>query len=175
MPTTSSPMPIPDDAAVDLELRLLDDRLAGWGFPRYGSALAAGLDLHACVEAPLDLAAGAAPTLVSAGFAMRIGEPGWCGVVAPRSGLGHRGLVLGNAIGIIDADYDGPVLLSAWNRNPAGTEPIRVAPGDRIAQLIVVRAERPRLRVVPGFATRSARGAGGFGSTGQAGAGSAGR
>ncbi|MDB5590429.1 dUTP diphosphatase [Enterovirga sp.] len=155
---------------MQVDLRILDSRLPGWGFPRYGSDLAAGLDLHACLDAPLDLAPGAAPILIPTGFAMRLGDPGWCGLVAPRSGLGHRGLVLGNTVGIIDADYEGPVLLSAWNRNQPGTAPITVAPGDRIAQLVLVRIDRPAFRVVAAFPETSGRGEGGFGSTGQQGA-----
>ena len=149
-------------------LKLLDSRLSGWGFPHWGSALAAGLDLHACLDVPLLLAPGDAPVLVSAGFAMRIGDPDWCGVVAPRSGLGHRGLVLGNTIGVIDADYEGPCTLSVWNRNPEGA-PIVIEPGNRIAQLVFVRTARPAITVVDAFGgSVSARGASGFGSSGTA-------
>ena len=105
---------------LEIELKILDRRLPGWGFPHYGSALAAGLDLHACLEAPLLLRPQAPAVLISAGMAFRIGDPDWCALVLPRSGLGHReGLVLGNAVGLIDADYEGPCLISAWNRNPA--------------------------------------------------------
>lgn len=158
------------DRAPRVEMRILDRRLDGWGFPGRGSAMAAGLDLHACLEAPLRLAPGAPPVLVSAGFALRIGDAGWCGLVAPRSGLGHRGLVLGNTVGVIDADYEGPVLISAWNRNAPGPGAddgvITIAPGDRIAQLVLVRIGRPDFVVVKSFDGASARGAGGFGSTG---------
>lgn len=151
-----------------VEIRILDARLAGWGFPHWGSAEAAGLDLHACLDAPLTLEPGDPPALVSAGFAMRIAEPGWCGLVAPRSGLGHRGLVLGNAVGIVDADYRGPVTVSAWNRNPPSRAggAITLAPGDRLAQLVFVRIARPIFTFVEDLAGPSARGAGGFGSTG---------
>src|SRR6195256_4653033 len=101
------------------ELKILDARLPGWGFPHYGSELAAGLDLHACLHEPLLLKPQQAPVLISAGFAFRIGDPNWCALVLPRSGLGHReGLVLGNAVGLIDADYEGTCFVSAWNRNP---------------------------------------------------------
>ena len=155
---------------MQVALKILDPRLAGWGFPHWGSAEAAGLDLHACLDAPLALKPGDPPVLVSAGFAMRIGEPGWCGLVAPRSGLGHRGLVLGNTVGIIDADYEGPVTISAWNRNaPSGAGgAIVIAPGDRLAQLVFVCVARPDLAFVEDFAVPSARGPGGFGSTGTA-------
>lgn len=151
-----------------IEIQVLDQRLTGWGFPHWGSAEAAGLDLHACLDAPLTLRPGDPPALVSAGFAMRIGERGWCGLVAPRSGLGHRGLVLGNAVGIVDADYRGPVTVSAWNRNPPSRAggAIVLAPGDRLAQLVFVRVARPAFTLVEDLADASARGAGGFGSTG---------
>lgn len=151
----------------EVGIRLLDPRLAGWGFPRWGSALSAGLDLHACLDAPLDLAPQAAPALIPAGVAVLIRDPGWCGLVFPRSGLGHRaGLVLGNGTGVIDADYEGPLLVSAWNRNPAG-DPIRIAPGERIAQLVFSRVARPRLVVSDEGGPGSARGGGGFGSSGR--------
>ena len=151
-----------------IELKILDPRLSGWGFPRYGSRLAAGLDLHACIEAPLAVEPQAPAALISAGIAFRIGDPEWCGLVLPRSGLGHRqGLVLGNAVGLIDADYEGPLLISVWNRNPAG-EPIRIEPGDRIAQLVFSRVVRPDFAVVKAFSDSGERQAGGFGSTGVA-------
>jgi len=154
-----------------VELKILDPRLPGWGFPRYGSQLAAGLDLHACLDAPLLLRPQAPAVLISAGFAFRIGDPEWCALVLPRSGLGHRdGLVLGNAVGLIDADYQGACLISAWNRNPprrdAGDDGILIRPGDRIAQLVFTRTVRPQFAVVEEFATTGGRQEGGFGSTG---------
>jgi dUTP pyrophosphatase len=151
-----------------VELKILDPRLPGWGFPHYGSSLAAGLDLHACLDAPLGLEPQAPAILVSAGFAMRIGDPEWCALVLPRSGLGHRqGLVLGNAVGLIDADYEGPLLISAWNRNPPGSGgTISIEPGDRIAQLVFTRIARPELAVVTTFAETGERQSDGFGSTG---------
>lgn len=152
-----------------VELKILDPRLPGWGFPHYGSRLAAGLDLHACLDAPVEIAPQAAATLIPAGIAFRIGDPGWCALVLPRSGLGHRqGLVLGNAVGLIDADYEGPLLVSAWNRNPPGGAPVRVAPGDRIAQLVFTRIARPEFSVVEAFSETGGRQSGGFGSTGVA-------
>ena len=149
-----------------VELKILDPRLPGWGFPSRGSSLAAGLDLHACLDRPLVLQPKAPAVLVSAGFALRIGEAEWCAFVLPRSGLGHRkGLVLGNAIGVIDADYEGPCMISAWNRNHAG-EGITIRPGDRIAQLVFTRIARPKFAIVPTFSASGSRKDRGFGSTG---------
>jgi dUTP pyrophosphatase len=152
---------------VKVELKILDPRLAGWGFPHYGSSLAAGLDLHACLDAPLALPPQAPAVLIPAGIAFRIGDPEWCALVLPRSGLGHReGLVLGNSVGLIDADYEGPCLISAWNRNPAETgKELVINPGERIAQLVFTRIARPQFTVVSEFSETGARGAGGFGST----------
>jgi dUTP pyrophosphatase len=151
-----------------IELQILDPRLAAWGFPHWGSALAAGLDLHACIDAPLRLEPQAPAALIPAGIAFRIGDPEWCALVLPRSGLGHRqGLVLGNGIGLIDADYEGPLLISAWNRNPAQSgAAIHISAGDRIAQLVFVRTARPDFAVVCAFSETGERQAGGFGSTG---------
>jgi len=159
--------------SLQVELKILDPRLPDWGFPHYGSALAAGLDLHACLDEPLLLRPQAPPVLISGGFALRIGDPGWCALVLPRSGLGHRaGLVLGNAIGLLDADYQGACLISAWNRNPersgGGDEGILIRPGDRIAQLVFLPVARAEFAVVGEFSQTSGRQAGGFGSTGVA-------
>ncbi|HVC52736.1 MAG TPA: dUTP diphosphatase [Stellaceae bacterium] len=156
--------------ALSVELKILDRRLADWGFPHHGSELAAGLDLHACLDAPIVLEPQAPAVVVPSGIAVRIGDPEWCGLVLPRSGLGHRaGLVLGNAVGLIDADYQGPLLISAWNRNPPGSgAAITVAPGDRIAQLVFTRIVRPDISVVSEFSEKSARDLRGFGSTGVA-------
>ena len=153
-----------------VELKILDPRLTGWGFPHYGSSLAAGLDLHASIDVPLMLAPQAPAVLIPAGIAFRIGDPEWCALVLPRSGLGHRqGLVLGNAVGLIDADYEGPLLISAWNRNPPGSgEPIRIEPGDRIAQLVFTHIGRAEFSLVEVFSDSGERQSGGFGSTGVA-------
>jgi len=152
-------------------LKILDPRLPGWGFPHYGSSLAAGLDLHACIAETLVLRPQAPAVLISYGIAFRIGDPEWCALVLPRSGLGHReGLVLGNAVGVVDADYEGACLISAWNRNPAraddDAEGIVIAPGDRIAQLVFTRIARAEFTIVSGFGVADGRQAGGFGSTG---------
>jgi len=151
-----------------IELKILDPRLPEWGFPHYGSSLAAGLDLHAALDAPIEIAPQAPAVLIPAGIAFRIGDPDWCALVLPRSGLGHRqGLVLGNAVGLIDADYEGQLLISVWNRNPLGA-PIRVEPGDRIAQLVFTRIIRPEFSVVQAFSMSGERQSSGFGSTGVA-------
>lgn len=162
---------------LQVELRILDPRLPGWGFPHYGSEHAAGLDLHACLDEALLLEPQAPPVLVSAGIALRIANPEWCALVLPRSGLGHRkGLVLGNAVGLIDPDYEGAYLISAWNRNPVPSPGhpgagILIRPGDRIAQLVFTRTARPHFTIVSAFAPGNAglaegRRQGGFGSTG---------
>jgi dUTP pyrophosphatase len=157
--------------ALEVALKILDPRLPGWGFPHYGSSLAAGLDLHACLDEPLVLRPQAPAVLISAGIALRIGDPQWCALVLPRSGLGHReGLVLGNAVGVIDADYEGACLVSAWNRNPpregGESEGILINPGDRIAQLVFTRIARVDFTIVTAFGEASERQEGGFGSTG---------
>lgn len=149
-----------------VELLVLDPRLHEWGLPSYQSAHAAAVDLHACLDAPLELPAGGPAALIPAGFAVHMNDPGIAALVLPRSGLGHRkGLVLGNLVGLIDPDYTGPIMVSAWNRNASG-EPIVLTPGERFAQMMFVPVLRPRLQVVEAFSALSARGDGGFGSTG---------
>ncbi|GLS44990.1 deoxyuridine 5'-triphosphate nucleotidohydrolase [Methylobacterium brachythecii] len=158
-----------------IAVRVLDPRVTAWGFPRRGSVHSAGLDLFACHDAPLLLEPQVPAVLIPSGISVMIRDPNWCGFVLPRSGLGHReGLVLGNGTGVIDADYEGPLLISVWNRNPAaapGRRPanIVIEPGDRIAQLVVVRVAQPEFEIVeearPG--DEGARGGGGFGSSGR--------
>jgi dUTP pyrophosphatase len=154
---------------MEIEVQVLDRRLLDWGFPYYGSELAAGMDLFACVNESLRIVSQGPPTLVSTGLAIHIASPEWCGVIVPRSGQGHHeGLILGNSLGIIDADYTGECYVSAWNRNAPndGRESvITIRPGDRIAQLLIVRVTRPTWKVVRSFGRHSERGAGGFGST----------
>ncbi len=146
-----------------LQIRILDPRLgAEWPLPHFASDGAAGMDLRACLETPLHLAPGGT-ALISAGFAMHIGNTGVAALLLPRSGLGHRGLVLGNLVGLIDADYQGTVKISCWNRSH---ESMEIAVGERIAQMVLVPVLRPRLEMVESFAP-SHRGEGGFGSTGQ--------
>ncbi len=150
-----------------VELVILDPRLHEWGLPTHQSAMAAGIDLHACLDAPLAITPGTAPCLIPAGFAIHMADPAMAALVLPRSGLGHRkGLVLGNLVGLIDPDYTGPILVSAWNRNAPGTGPIMLQPGERFAQMVFVPILRPVLTVVDGFSAPSARATGGFGSTG---------
>lgn len=146
-----------------LEVKLLDARFGGqWPLPAYATPGSAALDLRAAVDAPLRLAPGDA-ALVPSGLAIHIADPGLCALVLPRSGLGHKhGIVLGNGTGLIDADYQGPLLISVWNR---GTDAFVIEPGDRIAQLLLVPIVRATLQVVETF-EHSARGIGGFGHTG---------
>jgi dUTP pyrophosphatase len=144
-----------------LEVKVLDERVRGM-LPHYATAGAAGLDLRACIDAPLTLHAGDSQ-LVSSGVAIHVGDPGYAAVVLPRSGLGAKnGIVLGNLVGLIDSDYQGPLMISLWNRGKAA---FTIQPLDRIAQLVVVPVVQVQFEVVEEFAA-SARGAGGFGSTG---------
>jgi dUTP pyrophosphatase len=146
-----------------LEVKILDPRFNGeWPLPDYATEASAGLDLRAALDAELTLQPGDT-ALVPSGLAIHIADPGLCAVVLPRSGLGHKhGIVLGNGTGLIDADYQGPLMISVWNR---GREAFTMAPGDRIAQLVLLPIVRARLQVVDAFGD-SARGAGGFGHTG---------
>jgi dUTP pyrophosphatase len=145
-----------------LEVRILDPRIREH-LPHYATAGAAGLDLRACVDAPLELRPGDS-RLVRSGLAIHLGDPGLAAVVLPRSGLGARhGIVLGNLVGLIDSDYQGEVMVSVWNR---GASTFTLQPLERIAQLVVVPVVQVELAVVEEFAA-SARGAGGFGSTGR--------
>jgi dUTP pyrophosphatase len=145
-----------------LEVQILDERIRGM-LPHYASAGAAGLDLRACIEGPLNLNAGESQ-LVSSGIAIHVGDPGYAAVILPRSGLGAKsGIVLGNLVGLIDSDYQGPLMISVWNR---GKSAFTVQPLDRIAQLIVVPVVQVEFEVVEEF-TATARGTGGFGSTGR--------
>ena len=144
-----------------LEVKILDERIRGM-LPLYATSGAAGLDLRAGVAAPLVLQPGESQ-LVSSGMAIHLGDPGYAALILPRSGLGAKnGIVLGNLVGLIDSDYQGPLMISVWNRGKAA---FTIQPLDRIAQLVVVPVAQVELQVVEEFET-SARGAGGFGSTG---------
>jgi len=146
-----------------LEVKLLDPRFGdNWPMPAYATDASAGLDLRAALDAPLTLQPGDT-SLIPSGLAIHLADPALCALVLPRSGLGHRhGIVLGNGTGLIDADYQGPLLISTWNR---GREAFTIEPGDRIAQLVIVPIVRATLQVVDTF-EESARGSGGFGHTG---------
>ena len=144
-----------------LEVKVLDERIRGM-LPHYATSGAAGLDLRACIPAPLVLQPGDSQ-LVSSGMAIHVADPGYAALVLPRSGLGAKsGIVLGNLVGLIDSDYQGPLMISLWNRGKAA---FTMQPLDRIAQLVVVPVAQVELQVVEEFAA-SARGSGGFGSTG---------
>jgi len=147
-----------------LKIRILDERVGReFPLPAYATAGSAGLDLRACLDAPLLLAPGKAE-LLATGVAIHLEDPGLAAVILPRSGLGHKhGIVLGNLVGLIDSDYQGQLMVSCWNR---GTEPFTVHPGDRIAQLVVVPVIQVELEVVEDFAS-STRAAGGFGHSGR--------
>jgi dUTP pyrophosphatase len=147
-----------------LEVRILDARIGSdYPLPAYATGGSAGLDLRACIDAPLLLQPGRAE-LIATGLAIHLADPGLAAVILPRSGLGHKhGIVLGNLVGLIDSDYQGPLMVSCWNR---GAEPFTVQPGERIAQLVVVPVVQVELNVVNDFAA-SQRGSGGFGHTGR--------
>ena len=145
-----------------IDVRVLDPRMAEH-LPAYATPGSAGLDLRAALEVPLVLAPGQAQ-LVPTGLAIHIGDPGLCAMLLPRSGLGHKhGIVLGNLVGLIDSDYQGPLMVSCWNR---GGAPFTVEPMERIAQMVIVPVVQAAFRRVDTFEA-SARGEGGFGSTGK--------
>jgi dUTP pyrophosphatase len=146
-----------------IQLRILDPRIGKeFPLPQHATAGSAGMDLRACIEAPLTLRAGAAE-LIPTGVSIYIADPALAAVLLPRSGLGHKnGIVLGNLVGLIDSDYQGPLMVSVWNR---GTTDFIVNPGDRIAQMVFVPVVQVGFDVVEDF-TATARGAGGFGSSG---------
>lgn len=147
-----------------LRVRILNPRVGtDFPLPQYATAGSAGLDLRACLEAPLALAPGRAE-LIPTGLAIYLANPGWAAVVLPRSGLGHRhGIVLGNLVGLIDSDYQGELMVSCWNRSQ---ESFTLKPGERIAQLVVVPIVQVELEVVKDFEA-TARGSGGFGHSGR--------
>jgi dUTP pyrophosphatase len=146
-----------------VDLKILDARMRDQ-LPAYGTPGSAGLDLRASLDAPLIIEPGATQ-LVPTGLAIHIADPGYAAVILPRSGLGHKhGIVLGNLVGLIDSDYQGPLMVSAWNRS---TTPYTLQPMERLAQLVVLPVAQVQFNLVEDFDT-SARGAGGFGSTGKA-------
>ena len=146
-----------------IKLRVLDPRIGReFPLPQHATAGSAGMDLRACIDAPLALLPGAVE-LIPTGVSIYIGEPDLAAVLLPRSGLGHKnGIVLGNLVGLIDSDYQGPLMVSVWNRGAAA---FTINPGDRIAQMVFVPVVQVGFEVVEDFST-TARGAGGFGSSG---------
>jgi dUTP pyrophosphatase len=147
-----------------IELKILDPRIGEqFPLPDYATAGSAGMDLRAMLEHPLELAPGQS-ALIPSGIAIHIGDPAIAATILPRSGLGHKhGIVLGNLVGLIDADYQGPLMISCWNRS---AEPFTIQVGERIAQLVFVPVVRASFDVVEEF-ERSDRGEGGFGSSGR--------
>jgi dUTP pyrophosphatase len=149
---------------MNIDVKILDPRLADQ-MPAYATPGSAGLDLRACIDAPLELAPNAWQ-LVSTGLAIHLADPAYAAMILPRSGLGHKhGIVLGNLVGLIDSDYQGPLMVSAWNRSPTA---YTLAPMERLAQLVIVPVVQAHFRVVQDFGETTQRGAGGYGSTGSA-------
>ena len=146
-----------------IDLKVLDERMAAY-LPAYATPGSAGLDLRACLDTPLVLQPGQT-VLIATGLSIHIADPGLAAVLLPRSGLGHKhGIVLGNLVGLIDSDYQGPLMVSCWNRSDAA---FTVQPLERIAQMVIVPVVQARFRRVAEFGD-SSRGEGGFGSTGRA-------
>ena len=148
---------------LQVDLKILDERIREH-MPVYATAGSAGLDLRACLDAPLTLQPNAWQ-LVPTGMAVHLNDPGYAALLLPRSGLGHKhGIVLGNLVGLIDSDYQGQLMVSVWNRS---NEAFTVEPLERVAQMVIVPVVQAQFNVVDDFAQASARGAGGYGSTGR--------
>jgi dUTP pyrophosphatase len=146
-----------------IDVKILDSRMADQ-LPAYATTGSAGLDLRACLDAPLTLEPNAWQ-LVPTGLAIHLADPGFAAMILPRSGLGHKhGIVLGNLVGLIDSDYQGQLMVSAWNRSPVA---FTVEPMERIAQMVIVPVVQAELNIVKEFGEVSERGAGGYGSTGR--------
>jgi len=145
-----------------LQVKILDERMRSQ-LPSYATPGSAGLDLRACISEPIDIAPGQT-LLIPTGIAIHVADPGYCAIILPRSGLGHKhGIVLGNLVGLIDSDYQGQLMVSTWNR---GQQNFQICAMDRLAQLVIVPVAQVEWEVVEEFST-STRGAGGFGSTGK--------
>ena len=153
-----------DGARRRLQIRVLDPRIGrDYPLPQYATSGSAGVDLRACVDAPIELKPGDTQ-LIASGIAIYLQDPGYAAIVLPRSGLGHKhGIVLGNLVGLIDSDYQGQIFVSCWNR---GQSTFTIQPGERIAQLVVVPVVQVEFDVVNEFVATE-RGAGGFGSSGR--------
>jgi dUTP pyrophosphatase len=148
--------------ALSVAIKILDPLLSQWGYPAYTTTGSAGMDIRAAVSEPLTILPNTV-VMIPAGFAMHLNNPLWCALVVPRSGLGHQGIILGNGVGVIDADYQGPLMLSCWNRS---TTSFTIHPGDRIAQLLILPIAKITWNVVTHFETTSERSDHGFGSSG---------
>jgi dUTP pyrophosphatase len=149
---------------MQIQFKILRDA-ARQNLPAYATPGSAGLDLRACIDAPIELSPGAT-TLIPTGIAIHMADPSYAALILPRSGLGHKhGVVLGNLVGLIDSDYQGELMVSVWNRNPSSGPTFTINPQERIAQLVIVPVQQVKLTEVAAFDT-SDRGAGGFGSTG---------
>jgi dUTP pyrophosphatase len=145
-----------------LQVKILDERMRSQ-LPSYATPGSAGLDLRACISEPIDIAPGQT-LLIPTGIAIHVADPGYCAIILPRSGLGHKhGIVLGNLVGLIDSDYQGQLMVSTWNR---GQQNFQICAMDRLAQLVIVPVAQVEWEVVEDFST-STRGTGGFGSTGK--------
>ena len=145
-----------------LQVKILDERMRSQ-LPSYATPGSAGLDLRACINEPIDIAPGQT-LLIPTGIAIHVADSGYCAIILPRSGLGHKhGIVLGNLVGLIDSDYQGQLMVSTWNR---GQQNFQICAMDRLAQLVIVPVAQVEWEVVEEFST-STRGAGGFGSTGK--------
>jgi dUTP pyrophosphatase len=148
---------------MQIDVKILDPRLAQQP-PAYATPGSAGLDLRACLEQPLTLAPGTCQ-LLPTGMAIHLADPGYAALILPRSGLGHKhGIVLGNLVGLIDSDYQGQLMVSAWNRSE---QPFTIEPLERIAQLVIVPVLQARFNIVDDFGATTERGSGGYGSTGR--------
>ena len=145
-----------------LQVKILDERMRSQ-LPSYATPGSAGLDLRACISEPIDIAPGQT-LLIPTGIAIHVADPGYCAIILPRSGLGHKhGIVLGNLVGLIDSDYQGQLMVSTWNR---GQQNFQICAMDRLAQLVIVPVAQVEWEVVEDFST-STRGTCGFGSTGK--------
>ena len=145
-----------------LQVKILDERMRSQ-LPSYATPGSAGLDQRACISEPIDIAPGQT-LLIPTGIAIHVADPGYCAIILPRSGLGHKhGIVLGNLVGLIDSDYQGQLMVSTWNR---GQQNFQICAMDRLAQLVIVPVAQVEWEVVEDFST-STRGTGGFGSTGK--------
>ncbi|MBX3609975.1 MAG: dUTP diphosphatase [Hydrogenophaga sp.] len=148
---------------MNIDVKVLDPRMADQ-LPQYATAGSAGLDLRACLDGPLTLQPNAWQ-LVPTGLAIHLADPGYAAMILPRSGLGHKhGIVLGNLVGLIDSDYQGQLMVSAWNRSGVA---FTIEPMERIAQMVIVPVVQARFNLVDEFSSSSERGAGGYGSTGR--------